>query len=159
METIDRCAQSVGANLGYDCIRSLADVDRPLVQRDSPITFQSDPHSGGIWQRGVSASVPHTGYTNAPASRPLGLCVEVDGPSASRIPLPAQSLETCTNANALTHDLSGDGGSVIAERIQDAELQRIDSETDGKIVVELLLRDCHLWHTKSTKGACRNDVR
>ena len=89
---------------------------------------------------------------------PLVVGIEFDGLGARRIPLRAQGFEAGANADAFSHDLPGDRGSLIVERVQDAKLQRIDSESDGEIVIELLLRDCHLRHAKSAKRAGRNNV-
>src|SRR6266404_1844172 len=78
---------------------------------------------------------------------------------ASRLPARAQGFEAGANAHAFSHHLPRNRRSVIVEVVQDAKLERIDCESKGKIVVELLLRDCRLRHTEAAKGARGNNVR
>ena len=55
----------VCANLRHDRVRSLADIDRALMQRDAPIALQSHSHCRRIRQRSVAASIPHARHSNA----------------------------------------------------------------------------------------------
>src|SRR5262249_48137920 len=52
-----------------------------------------------------------------------------------------------------------DRRSVVLQDIQDAKLKRIKAEPEGQLVVDLFLRNRHLWHTKPTKGAGWNNIR
>src|SRR5277367_2445469 len=158
IQTIDRGAQRVGTNLSDDGIRSLPNVNRALVKGDSAVTLQANAHRGGVRQRSVSAPVPHTRYADSVANWAATLGIEFDGLGSRCFPLRTQSLKAGPNAHAFSHDLPRDRGSLIVERVQDTKFQRINSQPDREVIVELLLRDSHLRHTKAAKRACRNNI-
>src|SRR5258708_34101173 len=77
---------------------------------------------------------------------------------AGCLPVTAQGFEAGANAHAFTKNLARDSGRVIVERVEDAELQGVDAEANGEIVIELFLGDGHLRHAKPAKRACGNNV-
>src|SRR5258708_4570684 len=77
---------------------------------------------------------------------------------AGCLPVTAQGFEAGANAHAFAKNLARDSGCVIIEGVEDAELQGVDAEANGEIVIELFLRDGHLRHTETTKRAGRDEV-
>ena len=71
----------------------------------------------------------------------------------------AERLETCLEAHAVGEDLPGDGWLAGAERVEDAEFERIDLKAKRELVVELLLRDRALRHAEAAKGAGGHEMR
>src|SRR5258707_15662346 len=107
------------------------------MQRDPAVAFEANAHGGGIRERGVSASVPHSRDANSAANWTGRLRIELLSFSTGSLPSGTQCFEAGANSNAFSQNLSGDRGSLIVEGVDDTKFQRIDSKPDGEIVIEL----------------------
>src|SRR5690242_3486120 len=90
--------------------------------------------------------------------RSFDFSVKGSAVSTCGIPSFSQSLETCANPNPFAEHLTRHGGSVIFEGVHDSELQRINTQFQGKFVVDLLLGNCRLRHTEATKRTSWNEI-
>ena len=124
------------------------------MQRHAAIGFEADADGGGIGQRGVAAAIPHAGHADAAAASG-GSGVEIRGGGAGSFPYGLQRFQAITDADTVAHDLAGDGGRIIAERVADAELEGIDPQLFRQHVEHLLLGDDGLRHAEAAEGARR----
>ena len=90
---------------------------------------------------------------------PLAVRVEGCGLGARSGPAGTQRFEAGANSHSFAEHLAGDGGSVIVQRIQDAEFQAVDGQPVGEIVVKLFLRDRGLRHAKTAESPGRHQMR
>src|SRR5258708_28453228 len=98
------------------------------MQGDPAVVFEADADGGGIRQRGVSASVPHSCYANPAANWTGRLCIELLSFSTGSLPSGTQCFEACANTYAFSQNLARDRGSFIIERVEDTKFQPIDSQ-------------------------------
>ena len=62
-------------------------------------------------------------------------------------------------AEAVGEHLAGDGRLAGDQRVEDAELQRVDAELQRQLVKQLLLRQRALRHAEAAKRAGRHEMR
>ena len=77
---------------------------------------------------------------------------------AQLFPPRPQGFKASLEADAFLEHLAGYGRVAGFERIEDAEIERIDAELDRELVEKLLLRDRALRHAKPAKGAGRDEM-
>ncbi len=128
------------------------------MQCDAPVTLQSNAHGRRIGQRSIAAAIPHARHTHPAPQRPSRPGVECCRLRPRSLPSRPQRLEAGANSHALAENLPGHRRSIIVQRIQDAELQPVHSDSVREIVIKLLLRDRRLGHAESAKRSRRNDV-
>src|SRR5260370_31443948 len=151
VETFNRRAQRVGTNLGHDCVRSLTNIHRALVQCDPPVALQSDAYRRRIGQGSVPTPIPHSRDTHPAPQRSSRIRVEVRSLSPGCLPFWTQRLQASPNADARAKHLSGDCGSVIVKRVQNAEFQSIHSDAICQFAIQLFLRNCSLRNSEAPK--------
>ena len=81
------------------------------------------------------------------------------GRGARVAPTEAERFETRLEAHAVREDLACHGRLAGAERVEDAEFERVDLQAKRELVVELLLRDRALRHAEAAKGAGGHEMR
>ena len=122
-------AERVGADLGDDGIRALADIDRALVQRDAPVAAEADADGRGIGQRGVAAAIPQPAMPTPRRMRPRGVALKASASARARCQCGRKRLEAGLDADAGSEHLAASPSARRrVKRIPQAELQRVDAE-------------------------------
>ena len=151
-ECVQRQAERVGADLGDDGVRALADIDGALVQDDVAVGRDADPDGRRIGQRGVAAAIPAGGDADAALAVSLA-CVEGSGIGERARPMRPQRLEALGDADARLQPLAGDRFGAVPKAVLQAEVEPVDAELAGQLVVERLLHDRRLRHAEAAEGA------
>src|SRR5580704_5001712 len=151
IDLANRRAKRVSANLRDHRVRALTDIDSALEQSEAAVWLEAEAHGRGVRERCVAATVPHAGDADAAPERALRLRVATLRRGARLTPVGAERLETFLEAHTIREDLAGHGRLPDAERVENAEFERIDLEAKRELVVELLLRDRALRHAEAAK--------
>ena len=149
-----RQTQRIGSDLCNHCIRTLADIHRPLMQHTYAISPQSHAHGRRVWQRCIAAAIPTTGNTNTLAENRAGffsLFVKLFHPRHCCIPCRLQRCQTIGNTNTCLKTLAGDRRHIILQRIHLPECQPIHAQLFGKQIIGTFLGDGGLRHAKAAK--------
>ena len=154
IEQRDRRAERVGADLRDDGVRALADVDGALEQREAARRASRPSRIVEGFDSEVLPQPYHMPATPTPRrSGPAAAALNASASAQRVAPARAQRLEARLEAHAVGEHLAGDGRLARLQRVEDAELQRIEAEPLGEFVEQLLLRERALRHAEAAKGA------
>src|SRR5690606_30810629 len=137
-------AERVGADLGDDGVRALADIDRTLMQDDLAARPDADLYGRGIGKGGVAAAIPAGGDADAAPHLAGGLVEGIAVGDGAR-PMRLQRFQAFGDAGRLEPLAAGGGGS-LAEGVPEAEVKTVHAELFGEFVVERLLAYRRLRH-------------